>query len=102
MRRRVVAFVPDLMDRSKFGSGPDRPTFVLKVADLGATPADLVFVDLSRAGALEAAAACQGRVIGFASHVDDATLERASAAGVEAYPRSVFFRRLAGWLAEAD
>jgi hypothetical protein len=33
-------------------------------------------------------------VVGFAPHVDDEALARASAAGCEALPRSVFFRRL--------
>ena len=32
--------------------------------------------------------------VGFAPHVEDALLERAAAAGCEALPRSVFFRRL--------
>jgi hypothetical protein len=35
------------------------------------------------------------RVIAFGSHVNEEQLAAATAAGVEALPRSVFFRRLA-------
>lgn len=98
--RRVVAVVPDLMDRSRLG-GPGLEVEVVPVARVaaraGEEPApDLVVVDLSRPGALEAAGAVADRgvaVVGFAPHVDDALLADARRAGVEAVARSVFFRR---------
>ena len=102
MTARVVAFVPDLMDRARFGSGPSRPHFVGSVAELASVDADVVFVDLSRPGAIAAVTGLAGRVIGFASHVDEATLALALQAGVDAHPRSVFFRRLPEWLAETS
>lgn len=103
----VVAFVPDLMDRSKVRSGfPDAELVPApaKLADAvaragGATGRPvLVLVDLGRPGAFDAVrglgAAPGRRVVGFASHVDEAALAAARDAGVEAVPRSVFFRRL--------
>jgi len=57
------------------------------------TGVDLVVVDLSRTGALAAAAELHAPVVGFAPHVDDELLGRAREAGVEALPRSQFFRR---------
>ncbi len=95
--RRVVAVVPDLMDRSRLRadgvelSHVPLGRLVAAVADEGSV--DLVVVDLSRDGALEVAAALDVGVVGFAPHVDDALLARARAAGVEALPRSTFFRR---------
>ena len=87
----VVAYVPDLMDRSRLPAGV---RFVDRPDDLAGWEADLVLVDLGRPGALEAAARQPGRVIGFAAHVDDDLLARAAALGVEALPRSRFFRRV--------
>jgi hypothetical protein len=81
-----VALVPDLMDRSRLA----RPGVEL-VAE--GEEADLVVVDLARPGALERAAALGARTVGFAPHVDEEVAEAARAAGVEALPRSVFFRR---------
>lgn len=54
-----------------------------------------LLVDLNQAGAIEAASAWRvasgGRVIGFVSHVDTQTIERARAAGLdEVLPRSRF------------
>src|SRR5258706_3951303 len=54
-----------------------------------------LLVDLNQAGAIEAAAAWKtatgGRVIGFVSHVDTETIERARGAGLdEVVPRSRF------------
>ena len=100
MTLRVVAFVPDLMDRGRFGSGASPPQFLASLAELAATSADVVLVDLSRPGVIDAVAGLAARVIGFAPHVDDDTLARAAAVGVEAHPRSVFFRRLPEWLAQ--
>ena len=94
----VVAYVPDLMDRSRFGGGVQ---FVSDPADDAGESASLLVIDLSRGG-VPAALPTGVRVVGFAPHVDDELLQRAEAAGVEALPRSVFFRRLPELLAEAD
>jgi hypothetical protein len=102
---KVVAHVPDLMDRSKVRAAFPEAVLVNRATDLAgaALGADLVLVDLSRPGVLAAVAGLAGpvgpagpsrRVVGFASHVDEATLADARGAGVEALARSVFFRRL--------
>ena len=98
---RVAACVPDLMDRSKVAAaaaavGAD-VTFVARPADLAAAAAaDVVVVDLSRPGVLEALASLAGvRTVGFGSHVDRALLDAARAAGCdEVLARSTFFARL--------
>lgn len=95
-----VAFAPDLLDRSKFAKVADlqhvtNPAAIDAIGDLG--PGDVVAVDLSRTGALEAgtrAAARGATVYGFASHVDTETLTAAKAGGVIAMARSAFFGRL--------
>ena len=90
---RVAAYVPDLMDRSRFG-GIDDVEFVGAPADLAGVEAELVIVDLSRPGVLEALPEGR-RTIGFGSHVDRDLLAAARAAGVdEVMPRSEFFRRI--------
>jgi hypothetical protein len=95
---RVVAFVPDLMDRSRFGGGA---TFVTSPAELVDAEADLVIVDLSRPGVLEVLPRVAARTIGFGSHVDADLLDAARAAGCdEVLPRSQLFRRLPGLLGE--
>ena len=90
---RVAAYVPDLMDRSRF-SGIDGVEFVGSPAALADVEADVVVVDLSRPGVLDALP--EGvRTIGFGSHVDRALLASARAAGIEeVMPRSEFFRRI--------
>lgn len=92
----VFAVVPDLMDRARIDEAildVHHTTFGKLGALVG--PDDLVLVDLRRAGPQVALAVATGaRVIGFAPHVEDDTLARAAAAGAEALPRSVFFRRL--------
>ncbi len=92
---RIAAYVPDLMDRSKLAAvGPVH--FVGTPEQLVGVDADVVVVDLSRPGALEALARLSGvRTIGFGSHVDHDLLEAARAAGcTEVLPRSRFFARL--------
>lgn len=94
-----VAFVPDLMDRSRLNGISD----LMVVNSVGALeaiagmgPGDVVAVDLSRPGALDAAsrvAKTGAKVIGFASHVDGDTMRAANAAGVVAMARSAFFGR---------
>ncbi|MEO6121655.1 MAG: hypothetical protein ABIW46_05015 [Acidimicrobiales bacterium] len=95
---RVVAYVPDLMDRSRLG-GVEGLVFVSTPGELpaAATGAEVVVVDLARAGVLEALAGLGGvRTIGFASHVDRDLLAAAEAAGCrEVLPRSRFFARVA-------
>ena len=97
----VVAYVPDLMDRSKVAAAASTARFVAEPSGLvgAAAPGDIVVVDLSRDGVLEvlpAACATGARVIAFGSHVDRARLEAARAAGcTEVLARSVFFARLA-------
>ena len=96
----VVAYVPDLMDRSKVaGAGaavsfaPTPDALVTAAAD-----ADLVVVDLGRPGVVDvlpALVATGARVVAFGSHVDRATLDAARAAGCEeVLPRSRFFASL--------
>jgi hypothetical protein len=92
----VFAIVPDLMDRARV----DEAILDVHHATAGTIGAlagadDLILVDLRRLGPQVALAVATGaRVIGFAPHVDDEVLAAASAAGCEALPRSVFFRRL--------
>jgi len=88
----VVAYVPDLMDRSRLGGVVD--AFVPSVDALADVEADVVVADLARAGVLDAVAALVARgvrVVAFASHVDTATIDAAQAAGAEVLPRSRFF-----------
>jgi hypothetical protein len=97
---RVAAYVPDLMDRSKLAAAVD-VTFVSAPSDLAEVGADVVVVDLSRPGVLEALPDLAGaRTVGFGSHVDRELLAAARAAGCdEVLPRSRFFARLGELLA---
>ncbi|TMM19625.1 MAG: hypothetical protein E6G01_01795 [Actinobacteria bacterium] len=96
---RVVAFVPDLMDRSRLMGTPG-----LELADrledlqAAATGAQLVLIDLSRPGALEVVPSLAPTpVIGFASHVDRDLLAAARRAGcARAVPRSTVLARRDG------
>lgn len=94
---RIVACTPDLMDRSKVSAALPGVEHVGAAALLArvADGADLVVVDLAAPGALDAVATLNaGRVVGFAPHVDGELLAAASASGIEAMPRSRFFRAL--------
>ncbi len=100
---RVVAYVPDLMDRSRLAGLPG-VTFVPRTADLPAAAtaasADLVVVDLGRPGVLDILAEITVPTIGFASHVDRDLLAAAKAAGCDrVLARSAFFTRAAELLA---
>jgi hypothetical protein len=115
----VIAYVPDLMDRSKLQGVPGVGVrFVARPAALPAAVADggpgaVVVVDLARPGALDAVRAVRAadagaragagpavRIIGFGSHVDRELLAAGLAAGCDAsLPRSAFFGRLADVLA---
>ena len=93
----VFAIVPDLMDRARIDEAilEVHHTTPGKIGSL-AGDGDVVLVDLRRIGdAVALAVATGARVVGFAPHVEDELLAKASAAGCEALPRSVFFRRLA-------
>ena len=90
----IVAFVPDLADRSRIEAAIPDVTFITSLTDLPC--ADVVILDLARVDELPTIDA--PRVIGFGPHVDDAMLERARAAGIDAMPRSRFFRDIAGLL----
>jgi hypothetical protein len=93
--RPVVAFAPDLMDRSRIAAAHPDAVFVRTLDELATTPARVVLLDLGRPGALAAIAAVGAPVVGFGSHVDDELLTAARAAGcTEVLARSVFFRRL--------
>jgi hypothetical protein len=85
----IVALVVDLGDRMRIGEGV---RFVRRAADVGDLEADLVLVDITVPGALDAIAAAPGRVIAFGPHVATDDLAAAEAAGAEAMPRSRFFR----------
>lgn len=93
----VFAMVPDLMDRARIDEAildvhHTTPGAIGSLAGDG----DLVLVDLRRIGdAVALAVATGARVVDFAPHVEDELLAKAAAAGCEALPRSVFFRRLA-------
>lgn len=105
---RIVAFVPDLMDRSRVrAAAAGRPVeFVGSAGDLvgavTAIPTALVLVDLNRPGALDALPALHGRVqvLAFGSHVDRDLLAAGRAAGADVLARSELFRRLPELLAE--
>ncbi|MDP9071423.1 MAG: hypothetical protein M3N68_09100 [Actinomycetota bacterium] len=100
-RPRIAAYVPDLMDRSKLVAADADVTFVPTPSELAGTAAEVVVVDLSRPGVLDALAGLAAvRTIGFGSHVDGELLEAARAAGCdEVLPRSRFFARLGELLA---
>jgi hypothetical protein len=90
---QVVAYVPDLMDRSKLSFANAR--FVRSAAELTAAEADVAVADLARDGSFEALEASGiARRIGFAPHVEDDLIHRAKAGGIEAMPRSRFFRQV--------
>jgi hypothetical protein len=100
--KRVVAFVPDLMDRSRLSAaagsiGSVAVCFVARLDQLveAAAGADLVLVDLARPGVLPVLSSIPAPTIGFASHVDHDLISAAGEAGCgQVLARSVFFTRL--------
>lgn len=100
MSKKVVAYVPDLMDRSKVASASADVTFVSRPADLAARAdeqqADLIVVDLARPGVLEALPDLTARpVIAFSNHTNREAMDSALAAGAQqVMARSAFFARL--------
>jgi len=104
----IIAFVPDLMDRSRitavapevhFAGSADALVDLVERATAGGQEAPgLALVDLGRPGALDAVRQLTTHgvaTVGFASHVDREVLAAGEAAGCgQVLPRSVFFRRL--------
>ncbi len=94
---RIVAYVPDLMDRSRVTASGKTITFVGNLAELpaAAVDADLVVVDLTRPGVLDVVPTLAGPVIGFANHTERELMDSARAAGcTTVLARSAFFSRL--------
>ena len=91
---RMVAFVADLMDRSRL-AGAVAPVEFVTTAD-AAAGADVVVVDLARFADLVAvirSTAPAARIVAYGPHVDTALLERARVDGADVVvPRSQFFR----------
>ncbi len=104
--KRVVAYVPDLMDRSKVKASGAEVTFVTRPGELAdastAAAADLVVVDLTRPGVVEAlGAGLACPVIGFANHTNREAMDAALAAGADqVMARSAFFSRIDQLLGE--
>jgi hypothetical protein len=98
---RVVAYVPDLMDRSRISSVAGASVeFVSSPPELRSALADLVIVDLGRPGVLEVLPEVATPTIGFGSHVDRELLAAARAAGCSrVLARSTFFGQLSQLLA---
>ena len=99
---KVVAYVPDLMDRSRISAATGEAVeFVATpevLRELGAL-ADLVIVDLGRPGVLEVLPHVTAPTVGFGSHVDRDLLAAARAAGCErVLARSAFFGALSSLL----
>lgn len=89
----IAAFVPNLMDRSRFGGAA--VTFVTSPAAAAESGAALLIVDLDRCEDPSAFRLDELNVIGFGSHVDVGSIEAAQKAGFdEVLARSAFFRRL--------
>jgi hypothetical protein len=95
---RIVAYVPDLMDRSKITNAATVDVvFVRDPADLAAeaASADLVVVDLQRPGVLDVLPDVTGlgvRTIAFGAHVDRDLMDAGRAAGCDqVFTRSAFF-----------
>ncbi len=91
---RIVALVPDLMDRSRLRA-PGVVVEFMTVADLaGVSGADLMVVDLSRLPGSTDLTGSADHIVGFAPHVDDEAMTRGRSAGcTTVMTRSRFFRR---------
>jgi hypothetical protein len=110
MTRRVIAYVTDLMDRSRLTSAAEPAgielVFVRSAAKLveamttSGTEATTVVIDLGRPDALDAVEAARaGRVVAFGAHVDTDRLHDARRAGAATVlARSAFFSDPARWM----
>jgi hypothetical protein len=93
---RIVAYVPDLIDRSKVAAAGDC-VFVSRPADLAAlcAGADVVVVDLTKPGVIDVVGGLDARVIASRELMD-----QARAAGCEhVLARSEFFENIDALLA---
>ena len=91
---RVVAFAPDLIDRSRITNVVEDAKFVDTAAALvpASSEADIVLVDISRDGAVDVLRQLRcGRVVGFTNHTDKSAMEEARNAGAVPMARSDFF-----------
>ena len=97
-RRKVIAYVPDLLDRSKVAAAADvsfvgRPEQLVEAAI--SSGAELVVVDLTRPGVVDVVGDMPVPVIAFANHTRRDLMEAATAAGAsQVMARSAFFSRL--------
>ena len=102
---RIVAFVTDLMDRSRLTTALSDVEFATDVnREIGS--ADVVVVDLARyataVGSLRLAAP-DARIVAYGPHVDDEAMARARSDGADVVvPRSRFFRDPAAALASIE
>jgi DNA-binding NarL/FixJ family response regulator len=98
---RVVALVPDMMDRSRIASAVTGAEFIGAVE--ASADADVVIIDLGRRGADVArvrANAPSARIVAYGPHVDDEAFDRARREGADVVlPRSRFFRDIGAALA---
>jgi hypothetical protein len=93
---RIVAYVPDLIDRSKVAAAGDC-IFVSKPSDLAglSAGADVVVVDLTKPGVVDVVGTLDARVIAFANHTSRELMDAARAAGCEqVLARSEFFSNI--------
>ncbi len=87
----VVAFVPNLMDRSKF---PATVTFISSAEELSTHNPRIVVVDLDRCDNIGSFVIDGAELIGFGPHVESSLADQAVEAGyTNVLPRSVFFKR---------
>lgn len=87
----IVAFVPNLMDRSRF---PSTVTFISSADDLADHAPRLVVVDIDRCEDLASFVVEGAEIIGFGPHVESALADQATKAGYSrVLTRSVFFKR---------
>jgi hypothetical protein len=96
--KKIVAYVPDLMDRSKVAAAGD-VTFVGQPAELAdaatTNRAELVVVDVTRPGVVDALPGIPVPVLGFSKHTNREAIDAALAAGAEkVLARSAFFARI--------
>ena len=99
----ILVLVRDLMFASRISATARAENVAIKsVRDASQLAGEMgrrLIIDLNQEGAIEAAAAWKqqqgGEVIGFVSHVDKATIDRAKAAGIDrVMPRSQFVQLL--------
>lgn len=98
---KVAAYVPDLMDRSKVAAAAPDAVFVARPEDLveKQADADLVVLDLTRAGAVDVLSKIDTPTLGFCRHTMRDVIAAAEAAGCDrVLARSEFFADVVGAL----